>query len=134
MAIGPVNGNGIAINIPSGKIVFWSALVQSSANQFIQLKDSSSNVVFTTQGASASGGTPTQIGEGFFQAADASGNYTIWIGTNSGQRYSQVIWSQDVITSGAMVYFGKYIFASEDYTDNDYNDSLLQLQWFQFVG
>lgn len=70
MAIGPVSGGGIAVNIPVGKVVFWSALVQSSANQFIQLKDSGANVIFTTQGASSSGGTPTQIGQGFFQAAD----------------------------------------------------------------
>lgn len=133
MTIGPVSGNGIAISIPANKIVFWSALAQSSANQFIQLKDSNANIVFTVQGTSSSGGIPTQIGSGFFQA-DTSGSYSIWIGTNGGKSYSQILWSQDVITSGSSVYFGKYIFASEDATDYDYNDSFIQLQWFQNVG
>ncbi len=133
MSIGPVSGGGINISIPPGKVVFWSALVQSSANQFIQVKNSQSTVIFTAQGASSSGGTPTQIGSGFFQA-DAVGQYTIWIGTNNGQSWSQVLWTEDVITKGASVYFGKYVFASEDYTDHDYNDSYIQLQWFEYVG
>ncbi|PDO85535.1 fucose-binding lectin II [Kosakonia pseudosacchari] len=133
MSSGPVSGNGIAIVIPPGKVVFWSVLVQSSANQFIQLKDSLSRVVFTVQGASSSGGTPTQIGSGFFQA-DNVGDYTVLIGTNGGQRYSNVLWTQDIISRGASVFFGKYIFASEDSTDNDYNDSFFQLQWFENVG
>lgn len=133
MSIGPVSGGGIAVSIPAGKVVFWSVLVQSSANQFIQLKNSQSSVVFTVQGPSSSGGTPTQIGSGFFQA-DNSGQYTIWIGTNGGQSWSQVLWTEDVITRGSSVYFGKYVFASEDSTDHDYNDSFIQLQWFENVG
>lgn len=133
MSIGPVSGGGINISIPPGKVVFWSALVQSSANQFIQVKNSQSAVVFTAQGASSSGGTPTQIGSGFFQA-DTVGQYSIWIGTNGGQSWSQVLWTEDVITRGSSVYFGKYVFASEDYTDQDYNDSYIQLQWFEYLG
>lgn len=134
MSIGPVSGNGIAISLPVGKVVFWSVLVQSSANQFLQIKDSSGQILFTAQGPSSSGGTPTQIGQGFFQAADASQNYTVWIGTNGGQQWSKVLWTQDVITSGSSIYSGKYLFTSEDGGDNDYNDSYLQLQWFQYVG
>jgi hypothetical protein len=134
MSIGPVPGNGIAVNLPVGKMVFWSVLVQSSANQFIQLKDSKGNVVFTAQGPSSSGGTPTQIGEGFFQASDSTNNYTVWIGINGGSQWTQVLYTQDAISLGASLYFGKYIFGSEDYTDNDYNDSYLQLQWFQYLG
>ena len=134
MSIGPVTGNGIAVSFPQSKIVFWSLLVQASANQFVQVKDSSGTVIFTAEGASSSGGAPTQRGSGFFQAADPSNNYTVWIGTNGGQKWSQVLWTQDVITSGASIYSGKYIFTSEDWTDNDYNDSYLQMQWFQYVG
>ncbi|MBN3216848.1 fucose-binding lectin II [Pectobacterium polaris] len=133
MSIGPVSGGGIAISIPPGKVVFWSALVQSSANQFIQLKNSQSSSVFSVQGASSRGGTPTQIGSGFFQT-DAVGKYTIWIGTNGGQSWSQVLWAEDVITRGSSVFFGKYVFASEDSTDYDYNDSFIQLQWFENGG
>lgn len=134
MSIGPVLGNGIAVSLPVGKVVFWSVLVQSSANQFIQLKDSTGNVVFTTQGASSSGGTPTQIGQGFFQAGDATNNYTVWIGINGGGSWNQVLYNQDTIAIGSSIYFGKYIFGSEDWTDADYNDSYLQLQWFQYIG
>lgn len=134
MSIGPVPGNGIAVTLPAGKMMFWSVLVQSSANQFIQLKDSGGNVIFTTQGASSSGGTPTQIGQGFFQALDSTNNYTVWIGTNGGSKWSQVLYTQDAIALGASIYFGKYIFASEDWNDNDYNDSYLQLQWFEYLG
>ncbi|WP_269714133.1 hypothetical protein [Caulobacter sp. NIBR2454] len=134
MAIGPVSGNGIPVTLPSGKVVFWSALVQSSGNQFIQVKDGSGNVVFTAQGASSSGGTPTQIGQGFFQAADPNNAYTVYLGTNGGGQWSKVIWSEDVLSSGATIYMGKYVFTTEDSTDADYNDTYLQMQWFQYVG
>jgi hypothetical protein len=134
MSIGPVTGNRIAVNLPIGKIVFWSALVQSSANQFIQVQDSTGAVVFTTEGSSSSGGTPTQIGQGFFQAADTNDVYYIFIGTNGGQSWSNVLWTQDVLVNGAAILFGKYMFTSEDGSDNDYNDSYLQIQWFNFTG
>jgi hypothetical protein len=134
MSIGPVSGSGIAITLPVNKVIFWSALVQSSVDQFLQIKDSTNNVLFSTQGASSSGGTPTQIGEGFFQASDPSESYTVWIGTGGGQQWSRVLWTQDVITNAASLYFGKYLFSSEDSGDNDYNDSYLQIQWFQYLG
>lgn len=134
MSVGPVSGNGIPINIPPDKLVWWSALAQSSGNQFVQLKDSGGNVIFTAQGASSSGGTPTQIGQDNFRSADPSGNYTIYLGTNGGAQWSRVLWSEDSVNSGTTIYLGKYIFAAEDGGDNDYNDTYLELQWFQFSG
>lgn len=58
----------------------------------------------------------------------------MWIGTGGGQQWSRVLWTQDVITNAASLYFGKYLFSSEDSGDNDYNDSYLQIQWFQYLG
>jgi hypothetical protein len=133
MSIGSAPGNGIAISLPLNKIVFWSVMAQSTTNQFIQVKDSSGNIVFTAQGASSSGETPTQIGQGFFQAADPSSSYTIWIGTSGGTLWSNVLWTQDVLNIGTTIYAGKYIFSSAD-SGNAYNDSYIQMQWFQFVG
>lgn len=135
MSIGPVSGAGITVNLPAGKIVFWSAVVQAGYQQFVQVKDSAGTVIFTAQGASAGGGgQPTQIGQGFFQAADPSDNYTVWLGTNGGQAWSQVLYAQDSLNSGANIYMGKYLFNTEDSGDADYNDTCLQMQWFQYVG
>ena len=130
----PVPGNGIGINLPAGKIVFWSAVVQAAWQQFVQLKDSSGNVVFTVEGASPDGHSATQIGEGFFQPADPSGNYTVWLGVNGGASWSQVIFAQDALSSGGSAFLTKYVFAAEDGADNDYNDTYLQMQWFEYVG
>lgn len=134
MSIGPVSGAGIPINLPTGKVVFWSAMVQAQYNQFIQVKDGSGNVIFTAEGASSGGGQPTQIGQGFFQAADPNGAYTVWLGTNGGQQWSQVLYMQDTLNSGPAIYLSKYLFNSEDAGDNDYNDTCLQMQWFQYLG
>lgn len=134
MSNGPVAGNGIAITIPAGKVVFWTALVQAAFNQFIQVKDGSGNVVFTVQGASSQGGTPTQIGQGFFQASDPNGAYTVWIGVNGGQWWQSVLWDEKPISVGGTAYFDQFTFISEDSTDNDFNDTCLQMRWFQFLG
>jgi mannose-binding lectin len=134
MSTGPVPGNGIAIVIPQGMVVFWSALVQAAFSQFVQIQDSNRNVIFTATGGSPDGHSPTQIGQGFFQAGDPSGNYTVWLGINDGSPWSNVIWSQDAIANGGTSYLTKYVFGTEDGSDNDYNDTYLQLQWFQFLG
>ncbi len=133
MSIGPVPGSGIAINLPVNKVVFWSATAQAAYNQFVQVKDSGNNVVFTAQGGSPDGHTPTQIGQGFFQVS-GSGAYTVWLGTNGGQQWSQVLWTEDTLNSGASIFMGKYAFTTEDSGDNDYNDTFLQMQWFQYLG
>lgn len=134
MSKGPVPGNGLAISLPRSKVVFWSVLVQSSADQFVQLQDSQGLAIFTVRGASTSGGVPTQIGQGFFAAADPADAYTVWIGTDNGQRWSQVLWSQASLATASSPLFSKYVFASEDGTDADYNDSYLQMQWFEYLG
>jgi len=130
---GPVSGNGIAIGIPAGT-VFWTATSQAAWSQFVQLRDSAGNVLFTAEGASPDGHSPTQIGQGFFQAGDESGNYSVWLGVDGGQRWSSVLWAQDSIAASGTDYLGKYVFGTEDGSDNDYNDTYLQLQWFEYLG
>lgn len=131
MSTGPVPGNGVAIVLPVGAIVFWSAVVQAAENQFVQLQDSTGNAVFTAQG---SGISPTQIGQGFFQAADPSQAYTLWLGVDGGAQWSQVLWSQDTLNNGSATCMTKYVFATEDGGDSDFNDTCLQMQWFAEVG
>lgn len=134
MSTGPVTGNGIAVTIPPGMVVFWSALVQAAWRQYVQLRDSTGQAVFTCQGASPDGHSPTQIGQGFFQAGDQTGNYTLWLGTNGGAQWSQVLWAEDMIGTGGTTYLTRYVFGTEDGADNDYNDTYFQMQWFQFLG
>ncbi len=134
MSIGPVSGNGIPITLPTGKTIFWSVTVQAANEQYICVKDSQQNQIFSTQGASSGGGQPTQIAQGIFQAADPTGNYTVYLGTNGGSQWSKVIYDNDTLTLGATVYYGQYTFITEDSTDNDYNDTCLQINWFQSLG
>lgn len=134
MSNGPISGDGIAITLPPGKVVFWSALVQAAYDQFVQLKDSNGNVVFTAQGPSASGYEPTQIGQGFFQVPAGTGAYTVYLGTNGGSAWSSVIWDQDQIDTGGTTYLGRFLFGTEDAGDNDYNDTFFQMQWFEYIG
>lgn len=134
MSTGPVEGDGIAISLAGGKVVFWSAMVQAAWDQFVQLKDPSGDVVFTATGASPDGHSPTQIGEGFFQVPSAGGDYTVWIGIDGGEQWSQVVWGQDALTGNGQTYMTRFVFASEDGADQDYNDSFVQMQWFEHLG
>jgi mannose-binding lectin len=127
MSNGPVSGNAIPITLPVGFTVYYSGMTQASWNQFIQLKDSHGNVIFTLSG---SGPYATQS----FTASDTTGNYTVYIGTNGGSQWSQVVWDEEVLNIGNTVYFGIFNFISEDGTDTDYNDSYLALYWFTFSG
>lgn len=134
MSNGPVTGDGIAITLPPGKIVFWSAMVQAARAQFVQVRDSAGQIVFTAAGASPDGHSPVQIGQGFFQPADPTGTYTVWLGTDNGANWSEVLWAQDAITLGGTAYLTQYVFGTEDGADQDYNDTFLQMQYFQSVG
>jgi len=131
MTTGPVSGNGVAITLPLNMIVFWSAVVQAAENQFVQLQDSTGAVLFTAQG---SGISPTQIGQGFFQAADPTQTYTVWLGIDGGAQWSQVLWTQDSLNNGPTTCMTKYLFTTEDGGDSDFNDTCLQMQWFAQVG
>ena len=133
MSNGPVSGNGIPITLPPGKIVFWSAMVQAARGQLVQIKDSADRVVFTATGASPDGHSPTQIGQGFFQPSDPSAAYTVWLGTGDGV-WSSVLWAADQIALGDTAYLTKYVFGTEDGTDLDFNDTFLQVQYFDAVG
>jgi len=134
MSIGPVSGASIPVSLPYGKTVFWSMLVQADYDQFVQLKDSQGNVQFTATGTSSGGGQPTQVAQGFFQVGDQSGAYTLSLGVNGGAHWSSVIYSSDVLNLGSTIYFGSYIFVTEDATDADYNDTCFQMNWFQYLG
>jgi hypothetical protein len=134
MSVGPVSGNGIAITLVPGKIVYWTVNVQASYTQFVQLKDSAGNIIFTATGPSAGGHAPTQIGNGTFSVNDQSGNYKVYIGINNGQSWSSVLWDDMILYLGSKLMCSNFNFISEDATDQDYNDSCLTMTWFNSVG
>jgi len=134
MSNGPVSGNGITITLPIPPpapkqpfVVYYSGTTQAAKNQFIQLKDSKGNQVFTLSGQ---GPYATQS----FKATDPTGSYKVYIGTNNGSQWSQVVWDEQVLNIGITAYFGIFNFISEDGADVDYNDSYLALYWFLFQG
>ncbi|HUC60389.1 MAG TPA: hypothetical protein VMF53_00375 [Alphaproteobacteria bacterium] len=132
MSVGPVSGNGIPFTLTSGKTCFWAVTVQASWTQFVQLKDPTGKVVFTASGSGGTGGAPKQIGAGNFVAI--AGNYMMYIGINNGQQWSQVIWDDDALTTGGTVYYQCSTFIAEDGGGTDYNDSCVQIAYFNSLG
>ncbi|MDT3250445.1 hypothetical protein QZQ97_05795 [Serratia sp. root2] len=133
MSIGPVSGNGIAITLPVGKTLFWTANVQASYSQYVLVRDSTNQVVIESKGASTGGHSPTQIGQGSFVTA-GSGVYTVFIGYNDGQSWSQVMWDEIALNIGSQIYSSCFNFISEDGADQDFNDTCLTLTWFNSIG
>src|SRR4051812_13100009 len=92
---GPVPGDQIPpLMIPQGRLCFWTAFVQSSGTQYLQLTDSNGAEVLVISGASipAGGGNPTPLGSGFFTASDPKETYTLRVGVNNGTGWNQVMW------------------------------------------
>lgn len=134
MSNGPVSGNGIGLIVPTGKTAFWTVTTQAAWNQFVQLRDSSGNVIFTATGNSPDGHSPTQIGWGSFTAQDPGGNYAIFIGIDGGSQWSSVLWDELPLILGGATMSANYNFISEDGADQDYNDSCVTLTWFEQIG
>lgn len=135
MSNGPVSGNGIPIMLPPGMVIFWNATAQATFSQFVALNDASNNRIFSVEGASTDGHAPTVIGQGFFQVpSSVNGPYMLYLGTNGGSQWSNVIWTNDTLDNGGSNVMSRYIFGSEDGSDNDYNDTFLQMQWFARLG
>ena len=133
---GSVKGDALPpLPIPSGKQIFYTALVQALKKQYIQLSNSDGTPVFTLEGSSPPPDfRPTPIGNAFFNASDPTGKYLLKIGTDSGQNWSNVLCSFSKIHLGGIKYYHQYVFVSEDSTDQDYNDSYLILYWFEKKG
>lgn len=130
---GPINGNQIPpLTLPQGNLCFYTGLVQSSLNQYIQLTDSQGVEVLVLTGTSSTGGTPTSLGSGYFAINDSS--YTIRIGLNNGTSWTSVLYDQSSVQLNGTSYFQQYTFLSEDGGDGDYNDASLSLYWFSRVG
>lgn len=134
MATGPVSGNGIAVSLTPGKVVYWTVNTQASWSQFVQLKDASGNIVFTATGASTGGHSPTQIGNGTFTVNSQNGNYKVYIGINNGASWSSILWDNMTLTLNGKQLCSNINFISEDGADQDYNDSCLTMSWFNSVG
>lgn len=130
---GPINGNQIPpLSLPRGNTCFYTALAQSSVDQYIQLTDSQGVEVLVLSGNSSTGGTPTSLGSGYFSVTDSS--YTLKIGLNNGASWSSVLYELSSLDLNGTHYYQQYTFLSEDGGDGDYNDASLLLYWFQRIG
>ncbi len=129
----PVSGNGINISLTPGKVAFWSVTAQAQLNQYVALKDSSGGEVFHATGSGGTGGTPQQIGSGTFKV-NTNGNYTLYIGTNGGKTWSQVLWGDLPLNYRGTIYLDTLTFISEDSGDIDFNDSVLTISTFNSLG
>lgn len=127
MSNGPVPGDGVAITLPTHRMVFWAVRAQSGLTQHVSLKDSQGRTVFTCRGQA----NPGEIGQGMFQT-DAAGSYSVHIASDAGPE--RVLWDEGVVALGEMVYFGQHVFVGEDGTDEDFNDCCLHLRWFGALG
>lgn len=133
MSVGPVSGNGVAITLPPGKTAIWTVTTQAAYNQYVRLNDSTGATVFQATGASPGGHSPNQIGEGTFVVSQ-NGAYTLYVGVNGGQQWSQVIWDEITVSLGATMKCGNFNFISEDGADQDFNDSCVSITWFNSIG
>jgi hypothetical protein len=130
---GPISGNQIPpLSLPQGNICFYSGMVQSSLNQYIQLTDSKGTEVLVLTGSSSTWGTPTPLGGGYFTLSDST--YTIKIGLNNGASWSSVIYNQSSVDLNGAPFYQQYTFLGEDGGDGDYNDSSFLLYWFRSIG
>lgn len=135
MSNGPVTGNGIAISIPLNKSVFWSAVAQAAYSQYVKVTTAAGALVFEQSGTSPDGHSPYQYGNGLFStAAYGTTDYLVYIGVDGGSRWQSVQWDQATIVNGAITYFTSVMFVSEDASDNDFNDTCLTLNWFEYLG
>lgn len=133
MSNGPVSGNGIAVALPPGKTVFWNVTVQATYSQYVVLNDPTGAQVFQATGASPGGHSPTQVGQGSF-VVGGNGGYTLYVGINGGQSWSQVLWDDMTVDLGGTVMCANLNFISEDGADQDFNDSAVSLTWFNSLG
>lgn len=135
MSNGPVSGNAIPVTIPLNKSVFWSAVAQATDDQYVKVTTKAGVLVFQQSGTSPDGHSPSQYGNGLFStAAYNTTDYLVYIGINGGSTWQSVQYDQAVIVNAGNTYFTSLIFVSEDGSDNDYNDTCLTLNWFEYLG
>lgn len=133
MSNGPVSGKGLTVTLPPGKTVFWNVTVQATLDQYVVLADPTGAQVFSVSGASPGGHAPTQIGQGSFVVGPGSA-YTLYVGVNGGQAWSQVIWDLMTLDLGGATMCASLNVISEDGADQDFNDSAVAMTWFNSLG
>ncbi len=135
MTTGPIYGRNIAITLPRGKTIYWTAYAQSAGAQFVEIRDTANKVIVSKASAGNTGrGGEAKFGEGSFVAEDANNTYYVSIGVNNGASWEKVLYSYDELVFNGVVKFGNYIFGGEDGTDNDFNDTNLNLHWYDNLG
>jgi hypothetical protein len=121
----------IPISLPDGKPVSCTLVVQSSLEQTFTIRDKDNNTIVTMSGSGGIGG-PKFIGEQSFVAKGDANPYTVEIKTPSGPE--GVLVAEAATAWGATIYARTWTFASEDATDNDFNDSFATVTWFRKSG
>lgn len=127
--------------IPSGKLVTFTALHQSSAVQYVQIIDSNNQPIsFTTlSGESArfpisgQGATVAFLTNGAGRFAMQKGLQIQFGSSNSSPPKVAAANPNEFFINGDVV-GGGTLFVTEDGDDNDYNDTSFVIEWYKYQG
>jgi len=120
--------NPIGISIPAGKAVIVNFATNASFSQSFSITNSSG--VVECSGSGSGVGPAVQTSQVF--TAELGGTYSVVIDGNSSAE--KVLTADCSAIDNGVIYAQSYIFAGEDSTDDDYNDTFLSISWFQFNG
>ena len=118
----------VRITIPAGKTAIVNFANNSSAKESFRITDSNGKEVCS--GAGTGTGPKVQPSQTF--VAEAGGIYKVSI--DSYDTPNMILDSNSSMVSNGIVYAQSYLFISEDASDNDYNDTFLNISWFQNNG
>jgi len=129
---GPVPGTNIPITLPANKVIYWSAIAQAAYLQHIEIKAPTGKVVASAQG---NGQPLRRFGEGSFNSGGGGVfHISIWVNTPHGPRPESVIFDEHKVVFGGQTKYGQFTFLGEDGADQDFNDTTLELHWWDRVG
>lgn len=124
-----------------GKVVTFYIVIQAANTETIKLSGSTSGIInymdfgdseskpFNIQG---SGQNVHVVASGWF-VPDSNQVYTLTITTSTGHSVNLIYGSATPQYQGTS-YGGSIIVLAEDGTDNDFNDVMVQFNWFKYQG
>jgi len=113
---------GYPIDIEKGKVVSYSLVSQSAGPQKMTIKRGNTVVVETSVKSTNLSNTST----GSFTSQ--GGTYNVYFSAHD------IRVDEAVINAGDFVVTKTYLFAGEDSTDRDYQDTFATISWFRSAG
>lgn len=122
-----------------GEVVTFYIVIQAANTETITLSNSGGTINYTdfATGQSqpfniqGSGQNVHVVASGWF--TPNSDPYTLTISTSTGHSV-QLIYGSAAPQYQGVTYGGSYIVLAEDGTDNDFNDVMVQFNWFKYEG